>query len=373
LAVIDPNEDPSRLENDDAQDIQASTFQYGRVKTQQQLIAENPHMNGDMYAEATLGEEEIDENQNGIPDDQETGVGTYLTASVEGIIATLEAADDDENTIESVFRPEDQDINDKRSKLHHAVEFVQQRAGSDPHAQELLDNYNRTTDQFTAALGNARNDHSAANFMALKIADLDRTISRSEIVIFEAETHGESKELADARKWHDSAQSMRDKLAEIQKLPADQQQAAFDKYVQENSRSRIAGEWKQFSAGNLSKWEKQDTHHLTADSPDYTEAWSRTRNGSGASFYDTPGTPSSSSSSWSLSSIFSDWALPWSSSQPASTANNQPASGNKSENSWSLTSLFSNLAFPWSSSSSSSAPDPQRQTTSTNNRPTINV
>lgn len=356
------SDDPARLENDDAQDIQSSTFQYGRIKTQQQLMVENPLMNGDMYAEATIGEGEIDENLNGIPDDEESKVGTYLVASVEGIIASIKCAEADEYAMESAFRPEDQDIFKKGSKLHHAVEFVQRRAGSDPRAQTLLDNYNSATDNFTAALNNAKQDNSAANFMALKIADLDRSIAKSEIVMYEAEAHGESKELENARKWHDSAQSMRNRFAEIQKLPPEQQEAAFDKFVQENPHSRIAGEWRRFRAGALDKWERQDTHHITEDGPDYTS-----RNGSGASFYETRGTSFGDSSSWSLSSIFAGWALPWGSSQSASATNNLPSA----DGSWSLTSLFSSLAFPWSTPTTSATPDLQRQTSVGFSKPSI--
>ncbi len=347
---------PAGFDDSDSQDLQASTFQYGVVKTQQQLMMKNPRMNGDLFAEGTIDEEEVDDNHNGIPDDQEDLVGTFLKRAlpadadmdVDDAVRMLGQIDRDDSKIDQIISPLDQDILNPGSRLHGAVEYVQQQAATDPQAQTLLDGYNNATTAVQSALNDSHQSASVGNFLALQVAELDRTIAKSDISKYNATAHGESKQAEDAQKWHDAAQSKRDKLAQILALPPDKQREAFDKLVQENPKSRIAREWEKFKADDLSKWDNEDNRHLSAESPDYaTNNYYKTPGWENNVTASNPVSSSSSSSSWGLSSIFGNWAMPWSSSQPAS-ASAKPATQAKADNSWSLSSLFGSLSMPWS-------------------------
>ncbi|HTK84201.1 MAG TPA: hypothetical protein VL625_03865 [Patescibacteria group bacterium] len=347
----DDKENMPGLDDTDAQDLQASTFQYGVVKTQQQLMMKNPLMNGDLYDEGSIDEEELDRNHNGIPDDEEDLVGTFLTGTVKDMVDALHDADWNFDQIDKVVSPHDQDITDPTSKYNHALKYVQERAKTDPEAQALLDNYNKTTDAVKSAIENARQSQSPDSFLDLEIAELDRSLAKSEIAKYEAAANGHSDELDRAHRWHDGAQATRDQLAKIRELPPDQQQAALEKLAQDNQKSRVAHEWARFKTGDLSKWTKENNSHIDGDSPDYPNS----PDYRGSNNYQSGGARNNASPSGSpsyLSSSFGNWAMPWSSSQPAAKP---VAHENKTDNSWSLTSLFGSLAMPWSTSSAPAA------------------
>lgn len=211
---------------------------------------------------------------------------------------------------------------DANSNAGQADTRVRQMAASDPKAKALLDGYNTTANGVQAAIADAKKTPSAAAFLALQSAEMSRSMASADIVKYDAGQRGDDHMGAHAIRWKESAQGVQDALAEIQQLPPAQQQQAMDKFARDNPNSTLAGDWKKFESGDLSKWTSESNDALTANAP-------LGRSVSAASQYDLPGEALNGADKVGLQAAFTaaaNGALP---AAPATPAPQGPAVGQR--------------------------------------------
>ncbi|HTK85347.1 MAG TPA: hypothetical protein VL625_09710 [Patescibacteria group bacterium] len=178
-----------------------------------------------------------------------------------------------------------------RPQAQEALQNVRDRAKTDPNARQLIDDYNKANAGVKAAVGNAEQKQNATNFLALQSAEMDRSVARTKIIAFDAKANGNDEMAMKADHWRVTAMAAKEKIENMQRLPPEKRDAAMEKFAQEKPDSALSRDWERFKAGDLKKWEMQDTQKVdisaAARGPDKDGA-PRTTD-SVASHYGTPG------------------------------------------------------------------------------------
>lgn len=227
----------------------------------------------------------------------------------------------------------DRNITDQNSALYGAVQRVQDMAVNDPNAKQLLTNYSNSSATLDQAVKTAQADKSLDNFLALRIAQDQNMLDKAAIVKLDGDTVGDSEEQRWAEKQSEHAQADMQALQNIQQLPPEQRQAAFDKLLEGDPNGRhgrwgspVAREWQAYQSGDFSAYQNTEKtlDAQAAPQQSYNDDWSGWGGwgSSACSIYDTPGSSSSSFSYWEqnpLSSTFYGASSGTSSTAPTPT------------------------------------------------------